>query len=75
VNSVVIDKMMIEILPDGTIKTMTESFVSKPNHDSAEAFLKNVALLAGGKTERVKLAGPRRRLEAGNSAGRAEVKA
>jgi hypothetical protein len=57
-----IDKMVIEILADGTIKTHTANFISKANHDNAEAFIRNMAQLAGGETTREKLekADPRR---------------
>lgn len=43
------DTMQIEILPDGTIKTTTDR-VSQPNHQSADAFLREVGRLAGGNT-------------------------
>jgi len=45
------DTLQIEILPDGTIKTTTDK-VSMPNHANAEAFLREMARLAGGQTER-----------------------
>lgn len=45
------DTIKIEVLEDGTIKTTTDK-VSMPNHANAEAFLREVARLAGGKTER-----------------------
>ena len=45
------DQMKITILEDGTIKTETDK-VSAPNHSNAEAFLRLVAQLCGGKTER-----------------------
>lgn len=45
------DNIEIEILPDGTIKTSTDK-VSMPNHANAEAFLREMARLAGGPTER-----------------------
>jgi len=45
------DKMIIEVLEDGTIKTTTDK-VSAPNHMNAEAFLRETARLAGGPTER-----------------------
>lgn len=45
------DKMTIEILPDGTIKTTTDE-VSAPNHDNAESFLRGIAQLAGGECTR-----------------------
>jgi hypothetical protein len=43
--------MRIEILLNGQIKTTTDA-VSAPNHSSAEAFLRDVAKLAGGETTR-----------------------
>ena len=45
------DKMTIEILRDGTIKTTTD-VVSPANHDNAEGFLRAMAQLAGGETTR-----------------------
>jgi len=45
------DNIEIEILPDGTIKSSTDK-VSMPNHANAEAFLREMARLAGGSTER-----------------------
>lgn len=45
------DKLTMEILPDGTIKTSTDA-VSGANHDNAENFLRNVATLTGGKSTR-----------------------
>lgn len=45
-----VDKMKIEILDDGTIKTSTDK-VSMPNHANAEGFLREIRRLAGGKTE------------------------
>lgn len=45
------DNIDIQILEDGTIKTSTDK-VSAPNHSNAEAFLSQMAKLAGGKTER-----------------------
>lgn len=45
------DKMTIEILRDGTIKTTTDE-VSPANHDNAEQFLRDIAKLAGGETTR-----------------------
>lgn len=46
------DKIIIEILDDGTIKTETDT-VSMPNHANAEGFLKEMARLAGGIVKRV----------------------
>jgi len=43
-----IDTLKIEILADGTIRTVTDP-VSKPNHDSADQFLKAIDTLAGGE--------------------------
>lgn len=45
------DKLRISILEDGTIKTDTDR-VSMSNHQSAEAFLRDVAKLAGGTETR-----------------------
>lgn len=45
------DKLTLEILADGTIKTTTDA-VSAANHDNAENFLRNIATLAGGTTTR-----------------------
>lgn len=44
-----LDRMTIEILPDGTLKTVADG-VSKPNHANAERFLRAMAELAGGET-------------------------
>lgn len=41
------DTLQIEILPDGTIKTITDA-VSAPNHDNAENFLRTINRLCGG---------------------------
>ena len=46
-----IDKLSIEILADGTIKTTSDE-VSAANHDNAEQFLRAMARLAGGETTR-----------------------
>jgi len=46
-----IDKLTIEILEDGTLKTTTDE-VSAANHDNAEQFLRAMARLAGGETTR-----------------------
>lgn len=43
------DKMTITVLPDGTLKTVTDE-ISAPNHDDADAFIKAVARLCGGAT-------------------------
>jgi hypothetical protein len=48
-----IDKLIIEILEDGTIKTTTDK-ISGANHANAEQFLKHLATLAGGETSRVR---------------------
>lgn len=45
------DKLTIEILQDGTIKTTADG-VSAANHDNAENFLRNVSTLAGGTVTR-----------------------
>lgn len=47
------DKMTIEILADGTIKTSTDK-ISAPNHASADAFLRDVAQLTGSHTTKTK---------------------
>ena len=46
------DKMTIEILRDGTIKTTVVGEISPASHDSAESFLRDVSRLAGGPTVR-----------------------
>ncbi|MHB8412531.1 MAG: hypothetical protein ACYDDI_11385 [Candidatus Acidiferrales bacterium] len=46
-----IDKLVIEILEDGTIKTTSDA-VSAGNHDNAEQFLRAMARRAGGETTR-----------------------
>jgi hypothetical protein len=43
------DTLRITVLPDGTIKTDTDK-VSMPNHANAEAFLREMARLAGGRS-------------------------
>ncbi len=43
------DKIKIEILQDGTIK-MSADQISMPAHMNAEAFLREIARLAGGTT-------------------------
>ena len=48
-----IDKISIEILADGTIKSET-SKISGPNHQNAEAFMKYLAELTGGETKRTR---------------------
>lgn len=45
------DKIKISILDDGTIKVETDK-ISMPNHMNAEAFLRQMAELAGGEVER-----------------------
>ena len=45
------DKLKIEILEDGTIKTTSDA-VSMPNHANAEQFLREMARLSGGTTTR-----------------------
>jgi len=47
-----VDKIIIEVLPDGTIKTTTDK-VSVANHTNAEGFLREMARLAGGIVKRV----------------------
>lgn len=46
-----IDRLVIEILGNGTIKT-TSDRVSVANHDNAEQFLRAMARMAGGETKR-----------------------
>lgn len=46
-------KMTIEILADGTIKT-TSGKIAPAVHANAEAFLREVARLAGGETTRAR---------------------
>lgn len=43
------DKMTVEILPDGTVKTTIDP-ISPANHNSAEGFVSLLAKLTGGKT-------------------------
>lgn len=43
------DKIIIEILPDGILKTTTDP-ISAANHQSADAFIKAMERLAGGTT-------------------------
>lgn len=45
------DKMVITVLRDGTIRTVTDE-ISAPNHDNAEQFLRAMSRLAGGETTR-----------------------
>ena len=45
------DSITIEILDDGTIKTVTDG-VSGANHSNAEQFLRYIAQLAGGESKR-----------------------
>lgn len=47
------DILTIEVLADGTIKTTSDA-VSGANHATAEAFLRQMATLAGGETTRTK---------------------
>lgn len=44
------DRMKIEILADGTIRIDSDG-ISLPNHQAAEAFVRDAATLAGGTTE------------------------
>ena len=48
------DILEIEILEDGTIKSLTTA-VSAANHQNAEAFLQMMSRLAGGETTREKI--------------------
>ena len=45
------DRIQIEILDDGTIKSTTAP-VSPENHASADAFMKNLGKLTGGPVHR-----------------------
>ena len=45
------DTIIITVLDTGLIKTETDK-VSQPNHSSAEAFLREVGRLAGGRVEK-----------------------
>jgi hypothetical protein len=47
------DEIKIEILEDGTIRVETDA-VSPANHVNAEAFVKFLADLAGGKSTRTR---------------------
>ena len=47
------DEMRIEILEDGTIRTTTDG-VSQANHQNAEAFLRFVAQMTGGRSARAR---------------------
>lgn len=44
------DTIEIEILPDGTIKVLTDG-ISQPNHLSADRFLAEMAKLTGGEVK------------------------
>lgn len=45
------DQMQITVLQDGSLKIETDR-ISQANHMTAEAFLRNVAMVCGGKQER-----------------------
>jgi len=45
------DRMIITVLDDGTIKTETDK-ISAPNHSNAEAFIREMFALAGGQAKR-----------------------
>lgn len=45
------DSLSFEILPDGTIKIESDK-ISAANHVNAEAFIREVMRLAGGKASR-----------------------
>jgi hypothetical protein len=45
------DKLEVEILDDGTLK-ITSGKVSMQNHMNAEAFLRDMGRMCGGKVER-----------------------
>lgn len=50
------DKIVIEILPDGTIRTETDK-ISLASHSNAENFLREIGRLAGGTVKRVRKVG------------------
>jgi hypothetical protein len=52
-----LDKAIINILEDGTVKVQFDGPVSPANHYSAEEFLALVEDLAGGETKRSKVDG------------------
>jgi len=47
------DEISIEILEDGTIKTITDP-ISSANHSNAEQFVREMGRLAGGETKRAR---------------------
>lgn len=47
------DKLTIEVLADGTVKTTTDS-ISPANHRQAEEFMRLLATLTGGETTRIR---------------------
>lgn len=61
------DKIEIEVLADGTIKSSTDK-VSMPNHANAESFLAQIARLAGGATTRVRKVGTHSHTHTGEKA-------
>jgi hypothetical protein len=50
------DKIIVEILDDGTIKTTTDP-ISMANHQNAESFLREMGRLAGGTVKRIQKIG------------------
>lgn len=47
------DVLRITVLEDGTIRTEADE-ISPANHQSAEAFLRDMARLTGGETQRAR---------------------
>lgn len=45
------DRLLVTVLPDGTIRTETGA-IGTVNHSSADQFLRDVAILTGGKVTR-----------------------
>lgn len=62
------DRLTIEILEDGTIRTTTDA-VGSANHANAEAFLRYLAELAGGSTTRTRRAETATQVRAHEHAG------
>lgn len=47
------DKMIIEILEDGSLKISTDS-ISMPNHTGAEGLIREMVKMAGGESTRTR---------------------
>lgn len=45
------DRLLVSILPDGTIRTETGA-IGTVNHSSADSFLRDVSILTGGPVTR-----------------------